>query len=82
MNRQREIAKRNKTLNTKAQKDRMNELRALKQQIKDTQNAERGRGSTKGSSAFLTSKADATSGLAGEDGALAIIGGAGVKDGF
>lgn len=82
MNRQREIAKRNKTLNTKAHKDRMNELRALKQQIKATQNAERGRGSTKGSSAFLTSKADATSGLAGEEGALALIGGAGVKDGF
>ena len=82
MNRQREIAKRNKTLNTKAHKDRMNELRALKQQIKDTQNAERGRSSTRGSSAFLTSKADASSGLAGEEGALALIGGSGVKDGF
>ena len=82
MNRQKEIAKRNKTLNTKAHKDRMNELRALKQQIKDTQNAERGRSSTRGSSAFLASKADAASGLAGEEGALALIGGAGVKDGF
>ena len=82
MIRQQAIARANKTDNTKAHKTRMNELKALKKQIRDTQDAQRGRSSTKGASAFLTGKAEASEGLAGDEGALALIGGAGLKDGF
>ena len=82
MKRQQAIAKKNGTLNSDAHKTRMQELRDLSNQIEKTQRKQEGRSSTRGSSAFLAGRADASAGLAGEEGSLALIGGAGSLEGF